>query len=49
MAYHGHQGVWGGRMTIDGYEGFYGMMTIESGGVQTTKNMLIKRYWRRYN
>jgi HD superfamily phosphohydrolase len=49
MAYQGHQGVWDGRRIIDGYEGFHGMVTIESGGVQTTENMLIKQYWMRYN
>jgi hypothetical protein len=49
MAYHGHQAVWGGGRIADGHEGFYGMVTIESRGVQTTENMLIKRYRMRYN
>jgi hypothetical protein len=40
MVYRVHQGVWGGIRTTDGYEGFYAM--IESGGVQTTENMLMK-------
>jgi hypothetical protein len=49
MAYHGNQGVWGGIRMTDGYEGIYAMATIESGGVQTTENMLTKRYWMKYN
>jgi hypothetical protein len=49
VACRGNQGAWGGRRMIDGYEGFYGMVTIESAGVQTTENMLIKRDWMKYN
>jgi hypothetical protein len=42
MAYRVHQCVWGGIRTTDGYEGFYAMAMVESGGVQTTENMLMK-------
>jgi hypothetical protein len=41
MAYHRHQGVWGGIRIIDGYEGFHAMVMIGSWGVQTTESILI--------
>jgi hypothetical protein len=42
MAYHGHQGAWGGKRTTDGYEGYYAMVMVESGGIWTTESILMK-------
>jgi hypothetical protein len=44
MAHRVHQGVWAGIRITNGCEDYlYAMAMIESGGVQTTENILVKK------